>query len=84
MSKIKIKIQKDINGNKQAKIFSFGSNYFSIQTNGNLPYIHQELSMGDTIRDGEPHFGYAMSEVIQYVFEHGTDYQRNILRFEVR
>ena len=75
MKTIKIRIGRDINGNKLAKVSGGSERGFSIQTNGNLPYCHN-LNFGDVLKSGERSTKHGLSEVVSYVFEHGTEPQR--------
>lgn len=56
----------DKNGNKVVKIQPLISRGFSIQTNGNLPNTHRN------------HFPYEY-EIIEWVKQHGTERQKDIM-----
>lgn len=70
----------DTNGNKCIKIESTDFNSgrgFSIQTNGNLHFIHENFSIETKMKDVEKiNFVVAECEIIEYITEHGTPKQQ--------
>lgn len=70
----------DTNGNKCIKIESADFNSgrgFSIQTNGNLPIIHHDFSVGNSLKDYNLwQRNMIISEVKSYVSKYGTPKQQ--------
>lgn len=76
----------DTNGNKCIKIESTDFNSgrgFSIQTNGNLPFIHKNFSIETKMRNVEKiNFVVAECEIMDYITEYGTpEQQMKVLGF---
>lgn len=70
----------DTNGNKCIKIESADFNSgrgFSIQTNGNLPFIHKNFSIETKMKQVEKiNFVVAECEIMDYIKEYGTHKQQ--------
>lgn len=70
----------DKNGNKCIKVESTDFNIgrgFSIQTNGNLPMIHNGYSAGTNSKDLSLWANNAIrQEIYEYIQKHGTDKQK--------
>jgi hypothetical protein len=62
----------DDNGNRKVTVRNGASRGFSVQTNGNLPTTH--MMHGKSIDEGV-----ALEELRNYIYNHGTEYQRNYL-----
>ena len=77
-TEITAKISRDKNGNKIVKVSAPNKRTFSIQTNGNLPYCHQ-LGFGDILKSSEKTSQHGLRQIASYVFEFGTDNQREAL-----
>ena len=61
-----VKLSRDINGNKIARLTFSNARGFSIQTNGNLP---------ETYRTGVPD----VAEIRAYILRYGTHYQQQTI-----
>ena len=70
---MKLSISKDKNGNKIVRVSPSNGRGFSIQTLGNLPYIHAH---------GISSPYYAKLEVWDYVSQFGTKMQKQAIRNE--
>ncbi len=70
----------DTNGNKCIKIESTDFNSgrgFSIQTNGNFPFIHKNFSVSTKMKDVEKiDVCVAECEIMDYITEYGTPKQQ--------
>ena len=70
---MKLHLSIDRNGNEIVRVSPTDGRSFSIQTNGNLPYIHA---------NGVSSPYYAKLEVRDYVFQFGTEKQKQAIRNE--
>ena len=67
----------DKNGNRIVIVKQQGHRVFRIQTNGNLPILHEQLAYCTTWEKPVRHLSYnVMSEFYNYILKHGTKHQK--------
>ncbi len=77
-SSINLKVIMNSNGLKCLKINKLGYGSFSIQTNGNLPRIHNLCDTGNIKNPAA--YSVALAEISDYVFKHGTVAQQSLIK----